>query len=364
MNRFLKGMDISGLNEIEKNAGVYYDHGIARDPVLIFRDYGINLARIRLWNDPYDLNGEPYGAGTTDLDTVIALAKRAQDAGLLWLLDFHYSDFWADPGKQILPKAWKNYDFEELKTAVYSYTKSVLQTLKKENLHPDYIAVGNEITNGLCWPVCKIPAYDRIAALVSQGIIASREEFPSSKIMIHLDQGGNTELYRKWFTEYFRNGGKDFDAIGLSFYPAWHGTLENLRENLEELSRTYDKELIIAETSYPFTTEDYAQYEDYLGEDRKGPAIKPEFEKRLPYPVSKEGQCAFMKELMSTVSKFGNGFIYWGGELIPREGSSWASPSALEYIHEKGPGGNEWANQAVFDYDGEVLPVMETIKNF
>ncbi|MBQ2310434.1 MAG: glycosyl hydrolase 53 family protein [Erysipelotrichales bacterium] len=360
---FLKGMDISDLAEIEKHGGVYFDRGIKKDAVKIFAEHGINLARIRIWNDPYDEKGNPYGGGTSDVKTFLSLAKRAKECGMGILADFHYSDFWADPGKQTMPKAWRSFPYEELKKALYEFTKETLEHCVKEKVIPEYVAVGNEVTNGLCWPIGKVPAFDRIAGLISAGIRAVRETVPSAKVMIHLDNGGNKKLYENWFREYFENGGEDFDAIGLSYYPLWHGSPEDLEENLCFLSGTYGKELIIAETSYPFTLADYAEYETYMSGKRKGMAIKPELLENCTEPFSPEGQCSFLGKLARIVvdNPCGKGIIWWGGALIPREGSSWGNDNAIEYAHEKGPGGNEWANQAVFDFDGNALPVLDRL---
>ena len=278
----------------------------------IFAEHGINLARIRIWNDPYDEKGNPYGGGTSDVKTFLSLAKRAKECGMGILADFHYSDFWADPGKQTMPKAWRSFPYENLKKALYEFTKETLELCVKEDVIPEYVAVGNEVTNGLCWPVGKVPAFDRIAGLISAGIRAVRETVPSAKVMIHLDNGGNKKLYENWFREYFENDGEDFDAIGLSYYPLWHGSPEDLEENLRFLSGTYGKELIIAETSYPFTLADYAEYETYMSGKRKGMAIKPELLGNCTEPFSPEGQCSFLGKLARIVvdNPCGKGIIW------------------------------------------------------
>ncbi len=362
----VKGMDISCVRDIEKYGGVYYRNGIPEDPLKIFRKKGINLFRVRLWNDPFDENGESYGAGTCDLNSCIALFERAKELGVDTLLDFHYSDCWADPGKQRVPKAWRNKNLEELKAAVYEYTKEVLLTLKEKGLTPKMISVGNEITNGFLWPIGKVPHFDAIAQLVSCGIAACREAAPESRVMLHLDNGGNTEMYRNWFASYFEKDGADFDVIGLSYYPAWHGSLSDLRRTMEYLEKTYHKDMIVAETSYPFSMEDYRSYEGFAKEEAKGMALKEELVRDLPFEISPKGQSDFLRALRDTVfsvpNEKGLGFIYWGGELIPRKGSTWGSEAGIAYMEEKGPGGNEWANQAVFDYHGEALPILDTIK--
>ena len=186
--------------------------------------------------------------------------------------------------------------------------------------------------------------------------------------MIHLDNGGNNRLYRTWFDSFFAEGGMDFDYIGLSYYPFWHGTMEDLKNNLYDLAGRYGKELIIAEVSTGFTMEDYARYEKLEKENRKGMATKPELAQKVPYPMSPEGQSAFMLDLMNLLESVpggkGVGFFYWEPAWIPVPGSQWATEAALAYTGEKGPGGNEWANQALFDYEGNALPALKTIRDF
>lgn len=364
----IKGMDLSTLPEVERCGGKFYDSGVQGDAVEILKGCGMNMVRLRLWNDPYSETGEPYGAGTNDLPTTVAMAKRLKKAGIDWLLDFHYSDFWADPGKQNIPKAWAGLTVDGLEQAVYEYTLRVLRTLEKEQVLPQMVAVGNELTNGLLWPYGKVPNFENITLFLNAGIRAVREAAPEAKIMIHLDNGGNNRLYRTWFDSFFAKGGMDFDYIGLSYYPFWHGTMEDLKNNLYDLAGRYGKELIIAEVSTGFTMEDYARYEKLEKENRKGMATKPELARKVPYPMSPEGQSAFMLDLMNLLESVpggkGVGFFYWEPAWIPVPGSQWATEAALAYTGEKGPGGNEWANQALFDYEGNALPALKTIRDF
>lgn len=364
----IKGMDLSTLPEVERCGGKFYDSGVQGDAVEILKSCGMNMVRLRLWNDPYSETGEPYGAGTNDLPTTAAMAKRLKKAGIDWLLDFHYSDFWADPGKQNIPKAWAGLTVDGLEQAVYEYTLRVLRTLEKEQVLPQMVAVGNELTNGLLWPYGKVPNFVNITRFLNAGIRAVREAAPEAKIMIHLDNGGNNRLYRTWFDSFFAKGGMDFDYIGLSYYPFWHGTMEDLKNNLYDLAGRYGKELIIAEVSTGFTMEDYARYEKLEKENRKGMATKPELAQKVPYPMSPEGQSAFMLDLMNLLESVpggkGVGFFYWEPAWIPVPGSQWATEAALAYTGEKGPGGNEWANQALFDYEGNALPALKTIRDF
>ena len=368
MGKFIKGMDISTLIEVESCGGEFYDSGKQGDAVEILKNYGLNLVRLRLWNDPYGEDGSPYGAGTNDLVKTIQMARRLKVAGTPWMLDFHYSDFWADPGKQNIPKAWRGKSARELEQAVYEYTLSVLNRLSQEGLLPEIVAVGNELTNGLLWPCGKTPHFENIVLFLNAGIRAVREMAPNAKIMLHLDNGGNNELYRTWFDSYFVCGGMDFDYIGLSYYPFWHGTLEDLKNNMHSLAARYRKDMIVAEVSMGFTMEDYAAYEKLSPEQRMGMATKPALVEKVPYPMTPEGQSQFMQDLMELIRDVpenrGKGFVYWEPAWIPVPGCGWATQAALDYTGEKGPGGNEWANQALFDYDGNALPALKTIRDF
>lgn len=367
MLEYIKGMDVSSLDEIEQLGARFYDNGRQGDLLEILKKYGTNYIRLRLWNDPKSADGKPYGAGNTDYETTLRMAKRVKAAGMKFLLDFHYSDFWADPGKQRKPKAWADYNADQLEAAVYAFTKENMERFIKEGVTPDMVQVGNELSNGLLWPEGQVPNYDNIARFVSAGIRAVRETSPESRIMIHLDNGGNNALYREWFDNYARRG-EDFDIIGLSYYPFWHGNLEALRDNMNDIALRYGKDLVIAEVSMGFTTQDYASYEALAPGERKGMATKPELCAKVPFPMTKEGQCDFMKAFLEVLGQVpehkGRGFFYWEPAWLPVAGSGWATPESLAYIKEAGPCGNEWANQALFDYDGNALPALNVIKNY
>lgn len=375
--KYYKGMDISTLLEVEKCGGKFYDGNGAEDVLEILKRYDVNAVRIRLWNDPYSEAGEPYGAGTNDLASAIELSKRAREKGFDILLDYHYSDFWADPGKQFIPKAWRNFSVEELENAVYEYTRNTLLVLKKEGVLPDMVQVGNELSNGLLWPYGRVPNYDNIARFVNAGIRAVREvsdkalkeKVISEKIliMIHLDNGGNNALYREWFDNFVKRG-EDFDIIGLSYYPFWHGTLDMLENNMKDISMRYGKDLIIAEVSMGYTMEDYASFEKLEPFERKGMATRQELVDKIEYPMTKEGQAAFMNELFRRIDSVpegkGRGYFYWEPAWIPVPGSGWATESSLKYIEDKGPCGNEWANQALFDYNGNALLALKAVRDY
>lgn len=369
MTDFLKGADLSALSEVESCGGRFYDpDGREDDAINILARHGVNHIRLRLWNDPRSGAGEAYGGGSCDLNTVMVLARRAKDLGLSWQLVFHYSDFWTDPGKQNLPKAWRGLSPAQLEKAVYSFTRDTLQSLQAQGLAPDLVSVGNEITNGLLWPNGKVPAWERIAQLVSCGIRAVRDTLPEAKALIHLDNGGRPEISAEWFSHYTENGGEDFDWIGLSYYPYWSGTLAGLEKNLHTLAEVYHKPLLITETAAGHTLDDYADFERLASDQRKGPAAGEKEAASIPWPMTPAGQAVFLTELAALIRRtpegLGAGFVYWEPAWLPVKGSEWAAPAGLRYLNNPGPGGNEWANQALFDYEGHALPAlgrMETL---
>lgn len=365
--KFVKGMDLSTLLEMERCGAKYYDNGKEMDILEIMKKYDVDTIRLRIWNDPKSEEGEPYGAGNNDLEETIAIAKRVTDAGLGVLLNFHYSDFWADPGKQFKPKSWANYGVEELEQAVYAFTKESLKKVLAEGIRVTMIQVGNELSNGLLWPEGKVPNYDNIYRFVSAGIRACREVDAQIPLMIHLDNGGNNALYREWFDNFTQRGG-DFDLIGLSYYPFWHGTLQMLEDNMNDIAVRYGKDLIVAEVSMGHTMEDYKEYEKLEDADRKGYATRAELAAKVEYPMTVEGQKDFTADFLQRVARVkegrGCGFFWWEPAWIPVPGSGWATPASLKYMNDPGPCGNEWANQALFDYDGNVLPTLQLIKDF
>lgn len=365
--QYMKGADISTVKEVESLGGRFYDHGVEKDLFTILKEYDFHAIRLRLWNDPYSEDGRPYGAGTNDLPTTIELARRARSYEMEVLLDIQYSDFWADPGKQRVPKAWRGMDAKQLEEAVYAYTKDTLLAMREADAFPSMIQVGNELTNGMLWPLGKTPDYDNLARFINAGIRGVRAVDRDVPVMLHLDNGGNNAMYREWFDNYLERG-EDFQIIGLSYYPFWHGSLRDLQNNMNDLAVRYGKELILVEVSTAFTMEDYGAYEKLAPHERKGYATKPELAQKVPFPMTREGQCDFMKAVLQVIEQVpdhkGRGFFYWEPAWIPVPGSGWATHEALMYIEEKGPGGNEWANQALFDYEGNVLPAMDVIRDY
>ena len=318
--KFVKGMDLSTLIELERCGAKYYDDGKEMDILDIMKKYDVDTIRIRLWNDPWSETGESYGAGENDLKTSLEIAKRVTDAGFGVLLNFHYSDFWADPGKQFKPKAWADYGVEELEKAVYDFTAETMEVFEKEGVNITMVQVGNELSNGLLWPEGKVPNYDNIAKFVNAGIRGVRKVDGKVPIMIHLDNGGKNELYREWFDNFMQRG-EDFQIIGLSYYPFWHGTLDMLEYNMNDIAKCYGKDLIVAEVSMGYTMEDYKEYEKLSDEERKGYATRQELVEKIEYPMTVQGQYDFMEDFLNRISHIadnkGRGFFYWEPAWIP-----------------------------------------------
>ena len=240
-------------------------------------------------------------------------------------------------------------------------------------------------TANLLWPEGKVPNYDNIAAFVNAGIRAVRkadeerlagsikgvcpqmEGLSKIPVMIHLDNGGNNALYREWFDNFTKRG-EDFELIGLSYYPFWHGSLQMLNDNMNDIAKRYGKDLIVAEVSMGYTMDDYKDYEKLADEERKGYATKPALVEKIEYPMTVQGQYDFMEDFLNRISHIddgkGKGFFYWEPAWIPVPGSGWATPASLKYIQDPGPCGNEWANQALFDYEGNALPTLKLIRDF
>lgn len=240
------GADISFLPELEAKGIHFSDKGIQKDVLQILKDHGFNYIRLRIFNEPARDSGYSPGKGFCDLTHTMQMAKRVKAAGMKLLLDFHYSDYWADPGKQYKPEAWKGKDFPALKEAVYAYTRKVMDSLRLQGTPPDMVQVGNEINHGMIWPEGNISSPDSLAALVYAGIRGVKAVDPACPIMLHIALGGQNEESH-FFIDNMLKRGVPFDVIGLSYYPKWHGTLADLSYNVNELARSYRKDIIIVE---------------------------------------------------------------------------------------------------------------------
>jgi beta-galactosidase len=242
------GADISFLPELEKKGMQFTDSGQKADAVALLKKHGFNYVRLRIFADPANDSGYAPKDGFCDLAHTLAMAKRVKAAGMQFLLDFHYSDYWADPGKQYKPKAWRGLDFSGLKQALYQHTAQVMEALKAQGTLPDMVQVGNEINHGMVWPEGSIAHPDSLAQLIQAGIAAVKKVNPETIIMLHVALGGQYEETRFFFDE-LQKRAVDYDVMGLSYYPNWHGTLDDLRDNMLDLIRVYNKDIIVVEYS-------------------------------------------------------------------------------------------------------------------
>ena len=370
---FIFGMDASAVPSLEAGGVRYYDHdGVEKDVYEILSENGINYIRVRIWNDPFDANGNGYGGGNCDIENAIEIGKRATAYGMKLLVNFHYSDFWADPAKQMVPKIWKSMDVDEKSEALYAYTKDCLEKLINAGVDVGMVQIGNETNGAFCGESSTaLGGWKRITQLMSAGARAVREVCPGALVVVHFanpEKVTNYESYGKNL-EYY---GVDYDVFASSYYPFWHGTQENLAKVLSDIATKYDKKVMVAETSYAFTAEDTDFYGNTIGE---GDGIVKD------YPFTVQGQANLVRDVIDTVVNQtigGIGVFYWegtwisaGGEgydenraLWEKNGSGWASSHAAEYDPDdagKWYGGCAVDNQAFFDADGHAL---ESLKIF
>ena len=242
------GADISFLPELEARGIKLSDKGVQKDAIEILKDHGFNYIRLRIFNNPAADSGYSPQKGFCDLAHTFQMAKRIKAAGLKFLLDFHYSDYWADPGKQYKPSAWKKLNFSLLKDSVYQFTKKVIAELKAQGTEPDMVQIGNEINHGMIWPEGSVNHFDSLAQLFKTGTDAVRSVDSSIIIMLHIALGGQNDE-SVFFLNNMLARGVDFDVIGESYYPKWHGTLNDLENNLNDLIRRYNKDVIVVEYS-------------------------------------------------------------------------------------------------------------------
>ncbi len=365
------GIDVSTYPEVVARGGKFYKDGKPVDPIAEFRKNGITCSRIRVWVDPYDECGNPYLGGTCDEKNFFALAKEMMAYGYDIMLDFHYSDFWADPSKQLKPKAWAGLNTKELGEKVYTYTRDFLLKCRAEGIALPYIQVGNEITNGMLWPDGYLTDngdgtrgnFKNLCYLLSCGSRACREVSPESKVIIHLERGHLVDVHREYFDN-LRDYGVDYDVIGLSYYPYWHGTFEMLEDAVIRLQKRYNKQVMIVETGYGFTMAPFLEE----GSDKDALVIGEKFlsgiQWEIPYKLTPDGQDKFVKRILALSEKLGIiGVIYWEPCWVPGNNICWASKAGQRYTGETDKSEvNEWANQCLFDYDGNMLPAFNSFK--
>jgi len=248
------GADISFLPQLEARGLTFSDKGQQKDAIQILKDHHFNYIRLRIFNNPAADSGYSPGKGFCDLPHTMAMAKRVKQAGLKLLLDFHYSDTWADPQKQFKPLAWRELHGQALATAVHDYTKQVLLALQAQGTPPDMVQVGNEINHGMLWPDANVQLsdslarYDTLAQLAQAGSSAVRETSPKTLVMLHIALGGQLQLSNTWLDR-MQAHKVDFDVIGESYYPKWHGTIADLKANLAQLAQRYPQDVVVVEYS-------------------------------------------------------------------------------------------------------------------
>jgi arabinogalactan endo-1,4-beta-galactosidase len=370
-SEFIVGADVSTLAEVERQGGKFSDaEGRPGDPLRILRDHGVNWARLRLWHTPVNAadvvekgrvlsrRGDPVGGGNNDLAVTLALAKRARADGLKVLLDIHYSDFWADPGKQTKPAAWKDLQGQALQEAVHRYTAEVLRALREAGAPPDMVQIGNETNGGMLWPDGKtwhetpgekIGGDAAFAALLRAGIGAVREHDRITgarlPVVLHLADAHDNALFRRVFDMAQRER-LDYDVIGLSYYPYHHGPKAAVQANLADLAQRYRKPLLLVEVAWGYTLDNA---------DATPNIFNAEAAAKGGYPASVAGQAAFLRDTIAMLSAvpggLGLGLVYWEPAWIAVPGAGWRSGE-----------GNGWDNQALFDARGRALPSMKALR--
>ena len=369
-NDFIMGMDASCVPALEASGVKYYDYdGTEKDVYEILSENGINYIRVRVWNDPFDKDGNGYGGGNCDINNAIEIGKRATANGMKLLVNFHYSDFWADPAKQMAPKAWQGMDSATMAVALYEYTKECLTKLNEAGVDVGMVQIGNE-SNGY---LCGFKGWLDITELLKAGSKAVREVCPNALIAVHFANPEKVSNYKNYAFQLSAQQ-VDYDVFASSYYPFWHGTLDNLAGVLNDVANTYGKKTMIAETAYVNTDEDT----DFYG-NTGADGVKA-------YPFTEQGQANHIRELTDTaVNKMNNciGLFYWEGTWISVGGSSWEENSALwekygsgwatSYAGEYDPndagkyyGGCSVDNQAFFDEEGNVresLKVFGLVRN-
>ena len=364
----IRGVDISSILAVE-NAGVTFcnEYGRKQDIFRTLSEHGVNYIRVRVWNEPYDSRGNSYGGGNCDLYTAAEIGRRAAKYGMKLLVDIQYSDFWADPEKQTRPKYWIQHDHETLKGEIYKYTSWVLETISEAGGNIGMVQVGNE-TN--CFFCGETDMY-KICDLFASGDQAIRD-FDRSVLIAHHFANPSTGYYA-WYAQVMDECNLDYDVFATSYYPYWHGTTENLTTVLKEIADTYNKYVMVAETAYPYTSEDGDTFGNAVSEDSDSAVFR--------YDISVEGQAQCLTDVFQAVANVGEkgvGVFYWEpawlgvngisweeqSSLWKKYGSGWATDYAAEYdASVTGSGGSSYDNQALFDFEGNSLKSLQVFRN-
>lgn len=366
---FIKGVDVSELISLENSGVKYYnEEGVEQDALKTLADSGVNYVRIRIWNDPYDENGNGYGGGNCDVDNAVTLGKRATDYGMRTLIDFHYSDFWADPTRQLCPKAWEKMSLDDKADAMYEFTYDALVKLVEGGVDVGMVQIGNEINSGLSGEKDN----DKVLVLLKAASYAvsdfNKKKDKGIKIVVHYTDPGEYDEIEKILNR-LEAGELQYDIFGVSYYPYWHGDYEKVLSSLKNIHNNHGKDVMVVETAYPYTTEDY----DGTGNNMS------DYEPMKGYAATLQGQAKALRDVCSITNEAGGlGVFYWGGIWIPvgdnyesnkqlweKYGSGWASSYASKYDPKNVGdlyGGCSWENQALFDSEGHPLPTINTYK--
>ena len=367
---FYRGMDASAVLALENSGVKYYNFdGEEQDVFMTLAQAGVNYIRLRVWNDPYDENGNSYGGGNNDVATAIALGQRATKYGMKVCIDFHYSDFWADPKKQFVPKAWEGMDIEEKSDALYNFTLESLTQLLDAGVDVGMVQIGNEINNGMSGET----DVANVRKLLTAGSKAVREAAANSgKEILVAVHYTNIDDMKKLDTLLTGLQVKeiDYDIVGLSFYPYWHGTIEDLKNAIIHIRDTYGKKVYVAENAYCYTAEDG---------DGSANSVEGTDDLAEGYSASVQEQANEVRDVCAAASEAGaEGVFYWEGTWIPvgpadadnsnlweKYGSGWASSYASGYDPKDAGqyyGGCSWDNQAMFDFTGHPLASLNVFK--
>lgn len=367
---FYRGMDASAVLALENSGVKYYNFdGKEQDVFMTLAQAGVNYIRLRVWNDPYDENGNGYGGGNNDVATAIVLGQRATKYGMKVCIDFHYSDFWADPKKQFVPKAWEGMDIEEKSDALYNFTLESLTQLLDAGVNVGMVQIGNEINNGMSGET----DVANVRKLLTAGSKAVREAAANSgKEILVAVHYTNIDDMKKLDTLLTGLQVKeiDYDIVGLSFYPYWHGTIEDLKNAIIHIRDTYGKKVYVAENAYCYTAEDG---------DGSANSVEGTDDLAEGYSASVQGQANEVRDVCAAASEAGaEGVFYWEGTWIPvgpadadnsdlweKYGSGWASSYASGYDPKDAGqyyGGCSWDNQAMFDFTGHPLASLNVFK--
>ncbi len=363
----IRGVDISSILALE-NAGIelYDTYGNKQDIFRTLAENGVNYIRVRVWNNPYDSEGNSYGGGNCDVYTAGVIGRRAAEYGMKLLVDFHYSDFWADPEKQSVPKAWADYSVEWKKTAIWNFTTESLQSIRDAGADIGMVQVGNE-TN--CFFCGETDIYD-ICGMFSSGCKAVRDFDPDILIALHF--ANPSTGYYDWYAEMLDECWVDYDVFATSYYPYWHGTTENMTSVLKKIADTYGKYVMVAETAYPYTSEDGDTFGNAVSEGSSGCEFR--------YEISVEGQAQCLSDVFQAVADVGSkgiGVFYWEPAWIGKQGISWEEQSKLWETYGSGwataaageydasataTGGSSYDNQALFDFSGRPLASLSVFR--